>query len=284
MSIEMGILAPHVPHICHESNAPEFQKPLIEGMRKVATFIEKAHADVVVLVSTHWLSTFHHFVDATPIHKGVLTAFECPQVITDVPYYYPGDEELASQLVEAGEKAGLPVVKVNDPTYVWDYGTVVPLRYLVPKENIPVVDLSVTWAGNLEETYYWGQQIGKVLRESEKRVVFVASGALSHNLVRGVENIPTQAEDALNEKFLGYLRDGDFASAKEMLPQFARIAGVEAGGRHLAMLFGVLEGSSYNAQYLGYAQSSGSGNVVMSFHPSESDVIIEDSTLKSLTR
>ncbi|EPR28144.1 3,4-dihydroxyphenylacetate 2,3-dioxygenase, partial [Geobacillus sp. WSUCF1] len=55
------------------------------------------------------------------------------------------------------------------PTYIWDYGTVVPLRYLAPNEDIAVISLSVTWAANLEETYTWGQVIGKVLRESKKK-------------------------------------------------------------------------------------------------------------------
>ena len=57
--------------------------------------------------------------------------------------------------------------------FVWDYGTVVPLRYLVPNEDIPVINLSVMLAANLEETYKWGQVIAKVLQETEKKVIFV---------------------------------------------------------------------------------------------------------------
>jgi 3,4-dihydroxyphenylacetate 2,3-dioxygenase len=41
----------------------------------------------------------------------------------------------------------------------------------------------MTWAASLEETYAWGQQIGKVLRESDKRASFISSGALSYNAV-----------------------------------------------------------------------------------------------------
>jgi 3,4-dihydroxyphenylacetate 2,3-dioxygenase len=252
--------------MCHEDQTPEFQKELVEGMQSVARVIESIKPDAIVLVSCHWLSSFHHFVDATPMHKGVLTAFECPELISDVHYQYPGDEQLASQLVEAGQKVGLPVVKVNDPTYVWDYGTVVPLRYLVPNGDIPIIDLSVCWAANLDETYFWGQQIGEVLRESDKRVVFVSSGALSHNLVRGPEKMPTISEQALDQKFLEYLNKNDLPSAWNMLPQYARAACVESGGRHLAMLLGVLEGN-YQSNYYGYGQSSGSANVVMTFQP-----------------
>ncbi|MBA4493562.1 extradiol ring-cleavage dioxygenase [Paenactinomyces guangxiensis] len=266
MTIELGMLVPHTPRMCHEDQAPEFQKELVQGMHQAAKSIESVKPDAVVLISCHWASSFYHYVDATPEHKGVLTAFEDPKLISNVPYHYPGDEQLASQLVEAGQKARLPVVKVNDPTYVWDYGTVVPLRYLIPKGDIPVIDLSVCWAANLEETYFWGQQIGKVLRESNKRVVFVSSGALSHNLVRGPEKMPTIAEQALDQQFLQYLNSNDLQSAWKMLPQYSKAAGVESGGRHLAMLLGVLEGS-YRSHYYGYGQSSGSANVVMTFEP-----------------
>lgn len=266
MTIELGVITPHVPRICFEDKAPDFYKPMIEGMKKAAKEIESIKPDAVVLISTHWQSTFDHYVDVTPRHQGVLTAFECPDLISDVPYDYPGDETLASQLVDAGNNAGLRVVKVNDPTYVFDYGTVVPLRYLVPKEDIPVIVLSCCWAASLDETYSWGEQIGKVLRESDKRVVFVSSGALSHNLVRGPEKMPTLSEQAMDRQFTEYLQNNDYTSAWQMLAQFARAAGVEAGGRHLAALLGVLEGD-YKSKYLGYCQSSGSGNVVMTFNP-----------------
>ncbi|GAB7389163.1 3,4-dihydroxyphenylacetate 2,3-dioxygenase [Bacillaceae bacterium] len=273
MSIELGVITAHVPRICFEDKVADFQKPLVNGMKEASKVIYALKPDVLLIVSCHWMSTFHHFVDATPQHKGILTAFECPELISDVHYHYPGDEELATQLVEAGKEAGLPVVKVTDPTYVWDYGTVVPLRYLVPKEDIPIIDLSVTWAASLDETYQWGQTIGKVLRESKKRAVFVASGALSHNLVRGPEKMPTRAEQALDNQFVDYLLSGDFISAREMLPQYARAAGVESGGRHLAMFLGVLEGEQYKATHLGYAQSSGSGNVIMTFEPQQNEQI-----------
>lgn len=266
MTIELGIIAPHVPRICFEEQAPDFYEPLISGLKKAAQEVQQIKPDAVVIVSSHWQSTFEHIVDATPRHKGVLTAVECPQLISDVAYQYPGDEQLANQLTEAGQQAGIAAVTINDPTYVWDYGTVVPLRYLVPDEDIPVIDLSVCWAGQLEETHLWGRQIGKVLRESEKRTVFISSGALSHNLVRGPEMMPSLSEQAMDRQFIQYLQSNDFAAAWKMLPQYARAAGVEAGGRHLAMLLGVLEGS-YKGEFLGYGQSSGSGNIVMTFEP-----------------
>lgn len=264
MSLEMSLLAAHVPSICHERNVPEFQHELVKGLHLMGDRIKQLGTETIVIMSCHFPGTFHHYVDATPRHQGVLTAVECPDLINDVRYDFPGDPELAHRLVAAGQDAGIPVVEFSDPTYVKDYGTIVPLRYLNRDQDIPVVILSVCWASNLEESRLWGQQIGKVLRECDKRTVFISSGALSHNLVRGREHMPTLSEQAMDQQFIEYLLNKQFAQAEEMLKQYARIAGVESGGRHLAALLGVLD-NEQTVEMWGYGQSSGSGNAIISF-------------------
>lgn len=268
MSLELSMLVAHVPRICHEDRVAEFQKPLVRAMHIASQELFKASPDVVVSVSCHFPATFHHYVNCAAVHQGSLTAVECPDLIADVRYRYDGDPLLADELVRAGKEAGLPILAFRDDAYVWDYGTLVPMRYLVPKENLPVIDLSVCWAASLDETFEWGRIIGKTLKNSDKKAVFVSSGALSHNLVRGPEKMPTISEQALDQQFTEYLLSGSLDKAREMLPQYARIAGVESGGRHLAMLLGVMEGSgSCKASFHGYAQSSGSGNAVITFEP-----------------
>ncbi|MDR4946913.1 extradiol ring-cleavage dioxygenase [Neobacillus cucumis] len=265
MTIEFSLIAPHVPSMCHEDQVPNFQQDMAAAMKMiVAKQIEEINPDVIVLVSCHWPSTFFHYVDCTSVHKGILTAFEAPDLIKDVPYNFPGDEELANKLVKAGEEAGLQVQGVNDPYYLWDYGSVVPLRYLNPDEKIPVINLSVTLAASIEETYKWGQVIAKVLQETDKKVVFVSSGALSHNLVRGRHNKPTVTEHAMDKQFLEFVMSKNFQAAYDMLPEYARLARVESGGRHLAMLLSMLD-KDCKPTFYADGQSSGSWNVLITF-------------------
>jgi 3,4-dihydroxyphenylacetate 2,3-dioxygenase len=268
MTIELSMLVPHVPSLCDEEQVPEFQQDMAVEMKKMGKQIKEVNPDVIVLVSCHWPSTFFHYVDCTPVHKGILTAFEAPDLIKDVPYHYPGDEKLANELVKAGEAANLQVQGVNDPYFIWDYGSVVPLRYLVPDEDIPVINLSVTLAASLEETYKWGQVIAKILRESDKKVVFLSSGALSHNLVRGRHNKPTVTEHAMDKQFIEFVMNKDYKAAYDMLPEYARMARVESGGRHLAMLFTMIE-DGCEPTYLAEGQSSGSWNALITFVKSE---------------
>lgn len=264
MSIELSILTPNVPSICHEELAPDFQKEMIAAMKAVSKQIDHIRPDVIVVVSSRWESSFCHYVDCTPEHNGILTASEVPDVIKDLSYYYPGDLELAGRLVKAGVEAGLPVKGVNDPYLLWDYGTVVPLRYLVPKDDIPVINLSVTLTANLEETYRWGQVIARTFAQSEKRAVFVASGALSHHIVRGLQQKPTVPEQAMNRQFLEFLKRKEYEAAFDMLKQYASLAKVDSGGRHLALFLSILETGSEPA-FLAEGQSSGSWNAVVTF-------------------
>lgn len=273
MSIELSMLVPHVPSICHQEQIPEFQRDMVEAMITVSKTIEDINPDAIVLVSCHWPSTFFHYVDATPVHKGILTAIEAPDLINDVPYEFPGNEELAWEIVKAGENAGLQVKGVNDPHYMWDYGSVVPLRYLTPNADIPVINLSVTLAASIEETYKWGQVIAKVCRESDKRIIFLSSGALSHNLVRGRHNKPTTSEHALDKQFVEFIMNEDYESAYNMLPEYSRMARVESGGRHIAMLLAMLE-DDMKPKYHADGQSSGSWNAVITFEKESSKVSV----------
>ena len=264
MTIELSMLVPHVPSMCHEDQVPDFQMDMVSGMKEAAKDIARLNPDVIVLVSCHWPSTFLHYVDCTPIHKGILTALDAPDLVKEVPYHFPGDEELAKQLVKAGQDAGLQVGGVNDPYYVWDYGSVVPLRYLNPNGKIPVINLSVTLAASIEETYKWGKIIEDILRESDKKIVFISSGALSHNLVRGRHNKPTVPEHAMDKLFIEFIMNKDFDAAYNMLPQYAGLAKVESGGHHLAMLLSMLEDRS-DPTYWAEGQSSGSWNALITF-------------------
>lgn len=269
MSLELAVVAPHTPRICHEDKAPDFQRPMIEAMHRAATHIASTKPDVLVLVSCHWVASFNHYIDATPVHAGVLTAEECPDMISGVHYRFPGDPEIARDIAENARSKGLQMFDLDDPTYVWDYGSVVPMRYLNPDASVRVVNLSVCLAADLKETRRLGQAIGEVLQKSSRRAVFVASGAVAHHLVRGPDICPDQVDQALEDLFCERLVAGEINIAQANLPAIARDAGVESGGRHLATLVGAIEGSgrAFRGEKLGWGQSSGSGNPVIVLWP-----------------
>jgi 3,4-dihydroxyphenylacetate 2,3-dioxygenase len=89
---------------------------------------------------------------------------------------------------------------------------------------------------------------------------------VSHKLVRGPEKGPKPEDEELDHRLAKMLAAGECRQAWEWLPEFARDAQPEMGGRHLAMMLGaVLESKQrFTAAVHAYGPSSGSGNYVIS--------------------
>lgn len=259
-----GFLAAHTPRIFNEefARAPVFQ-PLIAGMKQLAGEVGRGRPDAVVLNSTHWFTTFKHYVLGQARHRGVLTAQECPDLIRNVHYDYPGDPALARAIVERAGAKGVPVVFTDEETFIWDYGTYVPLSYMVPKADVPVVVISTCGVSELEESYALGQAVHEAAEATGRRVAFAASGSLSHTLVRGPERWPTDEARAMDEKVMDLLTAGRVAELKAFLPEFVKGTEAEGWGKHLAMLIGAT-GDGFRGKVHGYGPSSGTGNGVIS--------------------
>jgi len=137
---------------------------------------------------------------------------------------------------------------------------------LKPQFNIPVVPLSCCLLADLEECLRWGKAIAEGIRETSKRVVFVASGALSHALVRGPERWPSAECQRLDHRFVELVTQGRAEKLKSFFPVFAGDVDAEMGGRHLALLLGVT-GGAFRGHLHAYGPSSGTGNAVVSLIP-----------------
>jgi len=268
-----AFLSVHTPRYCTPEAAfegklaSEVFRPVRDGMVAQGQEVARARLDVVVINSCHLISTFPTVVDGTPRHRGVLTAQEAPELIHGVAYDYPGDYELAAQLVARGEAEGRPCVLANDVHYPLDYGTVMPMVcYLDRAQRLPMVPVSVCLSADLSEAFAWGRSLAQVARDTDKRVGFVASGSVSHKLVRGPERGPRPEDEELDHQFARLLADGEYEKLWGWLPEFARAAQPEMGGRHLAMLLGAIleSGQHFVPKVHAYGPSSGSGNYVIS--------------------
>ena len=268
-----AFLSVHTPRYCTPEAAfegklaSEVFRPVRDGMVAQGQEVARARLDAVVINSCHLISTFPTVVDGTPRHRGVLTAQEAPELIHGVAYDYPGDYELAAQLVARGEAEGRPCVLANDVHYPLDYGTVMPIVcYLDRAQRLPMVPVSVCLSADLSEAFAWGRSLAQIARDTDKRVGFVASGSVSHKLVRGPERGPRPEDEELDHQFARLLADGEYEKLWGWLPEFARAAQPEMGGRHLAMLLGAIleSGQHFVPKVHAYGPSSGSGNYVIS--------------------
>jgi 3,4-dihydroxyphenylacetate 2,3-dioxygenase len=170
-------------------------------------------------------------------------------------------------LVSRARAAGLMCTLANDIHYPLDYGTVMPLVcYLDRAQRIPTIPVSVCLSADLDESFAWGRHIARAAAALGRRAGFVASGSVSHKLVRGPEQWPGPAEQELDHRLARLLADGEYDKAWAWLPDYAEAAEPEMGGRHLAMMLGALieTGRRFEATVHAYGPSSGSGNYVIS--------------------
>lgn len=266
-------LSVHTPRYCTYEAAfagklahPDF-RGVRDGLVAQGRDVAVAQPDVIVINSCHLIATFPTVVDGTPRHRGILTAQEAPELIHGVAYDFPGDFDLASALIDRGRAAGLQCTLANDVHYPLDYGTVMPLVcYLDRSQRIPAVPVSVCLAADLKESFAWGRIIAEAVAASDRRAAFVASGSVSHKLVRGPEKWPGKADQELDHRFARMLADGEYEKLWAWLPEYAVAAEPEMGGRHLAMMLGAILGSGrkFAAAVHAYGPSSGSGNYVIS--------------------
>ena len=137
-------LVAHVPTLGRAENTPDYQQTLVQAEKIMGAAIREAlKPDLWVIVSTHWVSTFDWFTTCQPKHEGLCVAQEAPNLIPGLPYSYRGDPEFGAALVDAWKEAGVAAVSNEAPNYHWDYGTFVPLQYLDPEGEVPVVGMPV---------------------------------------------------------------------------------------------------------------------------------------------
>lgn len=265
-----GIVAaaavPHVPTLGLPENTPDFQLTLVEGERALGRALRELKPDLFVVNSSHWVCTFGWYATCQSVHQGMCVADEAPDLIPGIAYKRKGDAEFASALVDEWQARGIPGGRNDTPHYAWDYGSLVPLLHLDPEAEIPVVQIPTVILSDLAECTLAGRAVHATAKRLGRRVVYIASSAFSHALVRGRHLKPTAERAALDQKFIDLLKRGAASEAIAWLPEYSRAAVAEMNGKPLAGMLGALqaleeEGARLEGeQYGGYAQSSGSGN------------------------
>ena len=182
MNILGSFMVPHPPLIIPEvgrENEEQIRKT-IDSYNNVANQIAKLNPETIIISSPHTLlfeSCF--YVSKKDRMKGSFERFNAPQVEFDEEI----DLDLVNEIYRLGEKKGFPIYDFEgDDTVELDHGTMVPLYFIkkkLPKTKIVVVGLSRL---PLITNYQFGMLIKEAIDNTNKKVVFVASGDLSHKL------------------------------------------------------------------------------------------------------
>lgn len=262
-----------MPTLGLPENTPEFQLTLVEGARALGRVLREMKPDLFVVNSSHWICTFGWYATCHSMHQGVCVADEAPDLIPGIAYKRKGDSEFATALVDAWQAQGIPGGRNESPHYAWDYGSLVPLLYLDPEAAVPVVQIPTVILANQAECIQVGRSVHATAKRLGRRVVYIASSAFSHDLVRGRHFRPSAEREALDLKFIEQLKRGAVADAIAGFPEYSRAVVAEMNGKPLAGMLGALQALAEEGvdltgeQFGGYAQSSGSGNASVMVRP-----------------
>ncbi|TDV50246.1 4,5-DOPA dioxygenase extradiol [Pseudomonas graminis] len=158
--------------------APSFaMEPGLAGKNLTALGQAMPRPDAIVILSPHWMTRDHVSVTASTFPKTIHDFGGFPDALYELSYPAPGAPELASQIVQLLQTAGWD--SRLDANRGLDHGAWVPLRYLAPGADIPVVQVSMPAALDTRSAWKLGEAL-KPLREMN--VLIVASGSLTHNL------------------------------------------------------------------------------------------------------
>lgn len=144
------------------------------ALAELATCLERPRA--VLVISPHWeteLATVGTASQLTTIHD--FGGFD--PALYDLQYPASGSPQGAQEVVAALSAAGLPVT--TDAERGLDHGAWVPLRYLFPAAEVPVVPLSIQHHGGPGHAFRVGQALAPL---TERGWLIVASGNITHNL------------------------------------------------------------------------------------------------------
>lgn len=190
-------------------------------------------------------------------------------MIPGSPYKYRGDPEFAAALLEGFDAAEVPCAANDLPHFEWDYGTYVPMQYIDPDAEVPIVCLPSVLLASHEECLRAGTAVHATAKRLGRRAVFVTSSAFSHALTRGRQNWPIPERVAADHRFINRLKEGDLNQAIGDFSEYSRFVVAEMSGKPLATMLGAAKAmagggtAAAGRQYGDYAQSSGSGNAVL---------------------
>lgn len=265
-SVALGILAPHTPNLVPEPEHPSV-RGTVAALRRLAKEIAALKPDAIVCASPHWLArgTFLVNTQWKPACLKDYSGF--PAHYYDFEYRPQNDLELARAIAQKAKEAGLNAIHTTD--WGLDHGHWSPLFYLAPRADIPVVPLSISTAGPAEHRAF-GAAVAQAAAWRNKRVVFVASGTLTHRLdlqTWGRADEPFPEGQAFDELVLDLLGRRAFERLASIPPDLWQAAAPEGNLGTLFELIGAV-GDIERAEVLHYDRAFSSvGMATVKFQP-----------------
>ncbi|MDW5299184.1 MAG: AmmeMemoRadiSam system protein A [Sedimentibacter sp.] len=271
MPIIKTFIVPHPPLIVPKIGGGQEMKiqKTIDAYEKIAKLIAEIKPDTIVLTTPHSIM-YSDYIHISPGRgaKGNFREFGQEQVSIEVEY----DTDFIKKLSTLAEENNIPAGTWGEKNKSLDHGTMVPL-YFVNKyyNDYKLVRISISGLSYIEH-YRFGKCIGEAADESDKKIVFIASGDLSHMLKEEGPYGYKEEGVIFDREITAAMKKGDFLEFLKFDEEFCESA-AECGLRSFIIMAGALDGKSVESELLSYEGPFGVGYAV-----SEYTLIANDKT------
>ena len=269
MSIVAAFMVPHPPLIVPnvgkggEAEIEETTRSYDEVGRQIA----KLKPDTIVISSPHSVMYADYFHISPGRHaSGSFSRFNAPEVKFDEDY----DEELVKRIEKLCEENDFPAGTLGERDKELDHGTMVPLYFIRKYLNdFKLVRLGLSGL-DLTRHYELGQIINEAVEELGRRVVYVASGDLSHKLKDYGPYGFAKEGPVYDERIMDVCSRGEFLKLFDFDENFCEKAAA-CGHRSFVIMAGALDGKALSINKLSHQDVTGVGYGICTFYPEGED-------------
>lgn len=263
MPVLGAFIVPHPPLIVPQIGKGEERKiqKTIDSYHEVARQIAELAPETIIVTSPHAVlyADYFHISPGTGA-RGDFRMFGAMDVSFSVRY----DEEFVKELEALATEKELEAGTLGERDPNLDHGTMVPLYFINQYyKDYKLVRIGLSGLSVLEH-YKLGRFIRETADKLGKRIVFVASGDLSHKLKEdgpyGFAEEGVQFDKDITEA----MKKGDFLKFLQFSPDFCEAA-AECGLRSFIIMAGALSGLKIEPQFLSYEGTFGVGYGVCAF-------------------
>ena len=270
MAVVAAMAVPHPPIILPEIGRGEEKKiaRTTAAYREVMRRAAALEPDTVVITSPH-ATLYSDYFHISPGKKAVgdFSAFRCPEVKIEAAY----DDVFLKALADACAADDLPAGFLGEREPALDHGTMIPLYFLQPELKKPVKVVRIGLSGLGADVHYrLGEKIAETAEKLGRRVVFIASGDLSHKLKEDGPYGFAKEGPVFDEAVTEDLGKADFLSLLTISPDLAEGA-AECGLRSFWIMAGALDCQRVHAELLAHEGTFGVGYGVAYFTPEGED-------------
>lgn len=263
MGIVSTYIVPHPPLIIPDIGRGQERgiADTIESFNKIARKISEIKPDTIIVLTSHSIM-YDDYIHISPGKKasGDFRDFGHKSVSIETRY----DQELVGLIEDEVNNKGIAAGTMGERNKKLDHAFMIPL-YFVDKyyKDYKTVRVGISGLSFLKH-YQFGKCIAKAADKSDKKVVVIASGDLSHKLKEKGPYGYKEEGPVYDREVTRAMDEANFLKFLEFDVDFCEAA-AECGHRTFLIMAGALDGKSVDSKLLSYEGPFGVGYAVASF-------------------